>query len=180
MMSQSGEYSYLARREFQAIRLPYGEENISLFVFLPNRAISYHAFLALLTPENWTAWRESFGYREGEIHLPRFRYEYSQDLGTALMRLGMSLAFDRFNADFSRLAPPPPPFCLDFVRHKTFVEVKEEGTEAAAVTVLAEFAGIGPSEPDDRFTMIVDRPFFCAIVDERTEALLFMGAIVEP
>ena len=178
MMKQDGAYHYLQERHFQAIRLPYGEQNISLFVFLPNKNVAYFDFLSSFTPENWRKWRGEFQSKEGFIGLPRFRCEYAKDLGQTLSAMGMSLAFDREHADFSRLSPE---FYLALVRHKTFVEVKEEGTEAAAVTMAeAQYGAWGNPEPEDRFTMIVERPFFCAIVDERTETILFMGAILEP
>jgi len=77
-------------------------------------------------------------------------------------------------ADFAEMTPPPA--FISKVKHKTFLEVNEEGTEAAAATVVRMLMG-GPSQ---EFNMIVDRPFFCAIRDNETGTLLFMSSIVDP
>jgi serine protease inhibitor len=176
MMSQHGGYAYHECSQFQAIRLPYGDQNLSMLVFLPHKRVRYAEFLAEFTLENWKAWRERLRYQKGTICLPRFRCEYTQDLSSVLTQMGMGIAFDRNRADFSQLCPE---FFIGQVRHKTFVDVKEEGTEAAAVTAIG-MSGSANVKPEPHFVMVVDRPFVCAIVDERTEAILFLGAIVEP
>ena len=91
----------------------------------------------------------------------------------------MGIAFDQRRADFSgMIADGKPSANIDEVKHKTFVEVNEEGTEAAAVTSIGMVRLA--MAPQRNFSMIVDRPFFCAIRDNQTGALLFMGAIIEP
>ena len=177
MMSQRGSYYYLEHPRFQAIRLPYGEQNLSMLIFLPSQHTTYSEFLSSLTSENWLEWRGAFQFQEGSLWLPRFHCEYITDLNLPLSNMGMPIAFDQDRADFSRLSHL---FYLGLVRHKAIIDVKEEGTEAAAVTEAGALYGSRSSVSDNRFTMIVDRPFFCAIVDERTDAILFMGAIAEP
>jgi serpin B len=111
--------------------------------------------------------------------LPRFKLAYQATLNDALKALGMGIAFDGRRADFSGMtADGKPGASIDEVKHKAFVEVNEEGTEAAAVTSIGMVRLT--MAPQRSFSMVVDRPFFCAIRDNQTGALLFMGTIVEP
>jgi serine protease inhibitor len=178
IMSQSGKFSYYAGQGFQAVGLPYGSERLSMFLFLPATRSGLEAFAAELNARSWEAWMDSFRPTDGHIALPRFKLAYEATLNDALKALGMGVAFGP-RADFGGMVEGNgPPVCIDEVKHKTFVEVNEQGTEAAAVTsvgmVRATFA------PSRTFSMVVDRPFFCAIRDNQTGAILFMGAIVDP
>ena len=111
--------------------------------------------------------------------LPRFKLAYDVTLNDPLTALGMGIAFDARRADFSGImADGQPSVNIDEVKHKTFVEVNEEGTEAAAVTSIGVLRTT--MMPQRSFSMVVDRPFFCAIRDNQTGALLFMGAIIDP
>ena len=101
--------------------------------------------------------------------LPRFKLEYGVNLNDTLKALGMEIAFIG-GADFSGMAPN---LLISEVKHKTFVEVNEEGTEAAAATGVTILESV---PPDFR----VDRPFFFAIYDAETETILFMGTVTEP
>jgi serpin B len=175
MMSQSGSYRVYRGSDFQAVRLPYGEKRTAMYVFLPDRSSSLDEFQKRLTAENWNEWMSRFHHMEGSIVLPRFRLEYEKQLNETLMALGMGIAFGR-GADFSAMCDTPA--YISEVVHKTFVEVNEEGTEAAAATAVVMVRSM--LMPQETFRMVVDRPFFCAIRDERTGALLFMGSVVEP
>ena len=122
-----------------------------------------------------------FHKMEGSIVLPRFRMEYEVRLNDALENLGMAPAFDARRANFEHMRqklPPGASIKIDEVKHKAFVEVNEEGTEAAAATSVGMV--LTSMTPKRTFRMIVDRPFFCAIRDDRTGAILFMGSIVDP
>lgn len=175
LMSQSGRYRYYENEQFQAVSLPYGTNGrLSLYVFLPNQNSNLTNFYQQLSAVNWEKWLAQFNQREGSIRLPRFQMEHDLTLNDTLKALGMGVAFTN-NANFSGVGDG---LALSEVKHKTFVEVNEEGTEAAAVTsgrVMAVSAPI--AEP---FEMIVNRPFFCAIRDNQTGTILFMGSIVEP
>jgi serpin B len=116
-----------------------------------------------------------FRQTEGSIVLPRFRIEYEKVLNSTLAALGMGIAFGS-GADFSAMCDTPA--YISKVIHKTFVEVNEEGTEAAAATAVA--VAKAAMMPQETFRIVVDRPFFCALQDDRTGSLLFMGSIVEP
>lgn len=175
MMSQSGKYRYYENKEFQAASLPYGSDGrLSLYVFLPRQDSSLAEFSQNLNAESWEKWMTQFRNRQGSIRLPRFKIEDDITLNDTLKALGMGVAFGE-EADFSGISDN---LTLSEVKHKTFVEVNEEGTEAAAVTSVGVTLVSAPVEQP--FEMIVDRPFFCAIRDNQTGAVLFMGSIVEP
>jgi serine protease inhibitor len=183
LMSQSGKsYPYYRGHNFQAVSLPYGRGDINMFIFLPDQSSSLAEFQQNLTAETWAKWMSQFKKSEGHLVLPRFKLEYEADLNTALTTLGMQITFDQGRADFTDICASSsiPNIYIDRVKHKTFVEVNEEGTEAAAVTSIGVMAaGLAfPTPPP--FSMIVDRPFFCAIRENKTGAVLFMGSIVDP
>lgn len=180
MMSQSGNYRYLGSRDFQAVRLPYGNGTVSMYIFLPGKKTTLDEFISTINYENWQKWMSRFSRMEGDIMLPRFKIEYEITLNEAIQRLGMKDAFNPARANFKRIFKYEEPIYIDQIRHKTFVEVNEEGTEAAAVTVVEMAPGSAPGAVVERFSMVVDRPFVCAIRDDTTGTILFMGAIVDP
>jgi serine protease inhibitor len=177
-MFQLGEYRYLQNEVFQAVQLPYGEGRFNMYIFLPNQGVSINRFAENLSISNWGKWMHQFDLQQGCFGLPRFKIEYSVELNEPLKLLGMGIAFDEIRADFSGIYPIAQNIYIDKVKHKAFIEVNEEGTEASAATsveiVLKEFL------PKPQFNMIVNRPFFCTIQDNQTKAILFMGTIVEP
>ena len=114
-------------------------------------------------------WISQLQDRTQTMMLPRFKLEYEVSLNDTLKALGMEIAFDR-GANFSGMGPS---LFISEVRHKTFVEVNEEGTEAVAVTGVE----VAESEPP---VFRVGRPFFFTIYDSETETILFMGTVTEP
>ncbi len=169
MMRREGEYPYLRGENFQATSLPYGDGRLGMYIFLPNRNSSLDKFLRNLNAENWEGWISQLQDRRHELMLPRFKLEYEVRLNDTLEALGMEVAFGG-GADFSGMGPS---LFISEVKHKTFVEVNEEGTEAVAVT-----AGILADSVPPPFR--VDRPFFFAIYDAATRTILFMGTVTEP
>jgi serine protease inhibitor len=178
MMDQSGHYSYLENQNFQAIRLPYGNERYAMYVFLPRKMAGLPAFLRSLDEIHWTQSTNQFASAYGEIVLPKFETSYGKQLNDTLKEMGIRLAFSSA-ADFSRIPLHPTPGTALFisdVEHKTWIEVDEEGTEAAAATsFVGELAR--HSHP---FVMIVDHPFFFAITEKQSGALLFAGVVMDP
>ena len=181
MMSQSGDYKYYSAEGFQVVNLPYGEERISMMVFLPAEESNLAAFVGKLNSENWNRWLDSMKVIKGDIVIPKFKLEYEKTLNDVLSELDMKIAFDPAQADFSKMVlnPEKNPLFISQVKHKSFVEVNEEGTEAAAVTSVVMTLSAAP-QPEERFSMIVDRPFFFAIQDNETRAVLFTGAVSNP
>jgi serine protease inhibitor len=177
MMSQSGKYEYLENEQFQAVSLPYGKERkVSFYIFLPKKNSNLKTFYQNLNTQNWQGWISKFQKREGSVQIPRFKMDYDVTLNDSLIALGMGEAFSN-RADFSAMGSQKN-LQISEVKHKTFLEVNEEGTEAAAATSVGVMLTSLPTiEP---FRMAVDRPFFCAIRDNQTGSVLFMGSIVEP
>jgi serine protease inhibitor len=179
MMTQSGKYDYYEAKNFQAVSLPYGSGRVSMYVFLPSAGTSIGQFLPSLTAANWDVWMKSFSKTQGAIVLPRFKVEYEITLNDALKALGMGVAFDPDRANFGGMFQTTQNAFISKVKHKTFAEVNEEGTEAAAVT-SAEISVTSIAQPRKSFRMVVDRPFFFAIRDNKTGSMLFLGSIVDP
>jgi serpin B len=176
-MHREGKYPYFETPELQAIRLPYGSGRIGMVVLLPAAGSSLAKLHQSLTPARWEEWRTSFVATQGTLALPRFQVEFEVELNDALTALGMGIAFDRSRASFRNMVAGS--VAIDRVKHKTYAEVNEEGTEAAAATSVGMVltSAVKGREP---FRMIVDRPFFWAIEDERTGAVLFLGSVLDP
>lgn len=181
MMSQSGTFFYYKGKDFQSVALPYGEGSVSMYIFLPDEKTSLDQFERNLTAENWDAWMNSFQPAPGDLKLPRFKVEWESSLNEALKTLGMAEAFAPQRANFSQIANVGGGnnLYLSEVRHKTWAEVNEEGTEAAAVTSVGVFV-TSVQTPREKFVMKVDRPFFFAIRDNRTKVVLFIGSVANP
>ncbi len=176
MMFQSDKYLYYRGDNFQAVSLPYGEGRLSMDIFLPAPDSNLNEFLTSLNTENWESWISQFRKMDGDIMLPRFKLEYEITLNNALKAMGMAIAFDPNRANFRDMRPVPPNLFINQIKHKTFVEVNEEGTEAAAATSVE----IRATSAALKFTFVVDRPFFFAIQDSWTETVLFMGTVINP
>ncbi|MHC9539610.1 MAG: serpin family protein [Vulcanimicrobiota bacterium] len=177
MMSQNGKYLYYRGSTFQAVSLPYGKKRLSMFVFLPDPKSSLKDFHSRLTTSNWNQWMANFSECDGVVVLPRFKCEYEEELNNSLKSLGMAAAFDPATANFGGISKEK--LYISRVKHKTYVDVNEEGTEAAAVTAT-EMRLTSVVSEQKSFKMTVDRPFFFAIVDTKDNSVLFMGSIIEP
>jgi serine protease inhibitor len=176
MMAQTRNFAYLEGPDYQAARLPYAGENLAMYVFLPVRDSSLADLLGKLTGDTWERIRRQFRSTDGTVVLPKFKVEYTTELKKPLESLGMKAAFDVNRADFSGIAPH---LYISAAIQETFVEVNEEGTEAAAVTgVAVPTAALRlPSQP---FQMVVDRPFLFLIEDRPTQTILFFGVVFDP
>jgi serine protease inhibitor len=178
MMVQNGKYEYFDNESFQAIQLPYGQSRFAMYVFLPRKNDGLPEFLKSLDKAHWNDWNAKFMQRKGKIVLPKLESTYSKKLNDPLTNMGMSIAFEQGRADFSRIHPPPPSLNIDDVEHKTYVKVDEEGTEAAAATSVGIVgSAVGGPPP---FEMIVEHPFFCAIVEQQSGVMLFAGVVTNP
>lgn len=173
MMQQIGVYDYFENDSFQAVRLPYSNKRFGMYIFLPSTDMPIQEFRENLFGENWVDSIPKFESREGTVVLPRFKLEYSKDIFRDLVTLvGKELESEDF------LGMGAGPLVVRNVIHKTFLEVNEEGTEAAAATAVIMLRGA--SNVAQPFLMVIDRPFFLAIRDDETELLIFMGFVMEP
>jgi len=182
-MTQSGHFDYFETPQMQAIRLSFGGGDLVMEVLLPVMSSSLDALEAALTPEHWAGWRRQYASRSGTIELPRFELKSNYRLNEPLQTLGMTRAFDPNGAQLTGMLSPAPGqasrFFISSVLQSTYWKVGEEGSEAAAVTTTGIRATAVP-RPEQPFRMIIDRPFFCAVEDRRSGALLFVGAIYDP
>jgi len=184
-MAQSGRFDYFETPQMQAIRLPFGEGDLVMEVLLPAKSSSLGDLETELTPEHWTGWQAQYAPRPGTIELPRFELKSNYRLNEPLQTLGMTRAFRPYGAQLAGLFSSAPGesraghFFISSVLQSTYWKVDEEGSEAAAVTTTG-IRTAAAARPEQPFRMIVDRPFFCAIEDRRSGALLFVGAIYDP
>jgi len=179
MMKQENEFLYQDNDQFQAVELPYGKKygNFHMYVFLPKKNYLTR-FFESLTMENLNTWRNEFSYRDGTLLLPRFKLELKYDLKDTLERLGMKEAFTD-NANFIEgiTLAGSKPVKISKVLHKTFIDVNEEGSEAAAATAIELPVAGGGGEPPKPFYMEVNRPFVFMIEDGNTNEILFLGLV---
>jgi serpin B len=177
MMTQTKTFTYRRGTSYQAVRLPYQGENLAMYVILPDTNSSPEKLLGIMNGDTWQrVTRPGFSEKEGTVMLPKFKLEYSVELIQPLQSLGMKAAFDNENHEdhFPGIGPGIDIYAM---RQKAFVEVKEEGTEAAAATLIAMADSMPSSNP---FQMIVDRPFLFLIEDKQTGTILFMGVMFDP
>jgi serine protease inhibitor len=177
MMSQGGEFFYYADDQLQAIDMSYGDAGFSATILLPKTGTNIETFANQLTQQHWNTWIGQMIKSKGDIYLPKFKLEYKKQLNDMLIAMGMSIAFDPNSADFRNIDRRGS-LSISEVMHKTFVQVDEEGTEAAAVTSVGiSRTSVGPS---DNFVMRVDRPFIFVIREHQSGTILFIGKILDP
>jgi serine protease inhibitor len=172
LMHRQGEMRYLETPQFQAVDLPYGRDAFAMTVLLPTEGTDIEALVSSLGATSWSTWEKQFHKADVDLHLPRLKLTYERTLNDDLKGLGMRDAFAAGAADFSRMAPGSGVF-IDYVKQNTFVDVNEEGTEAAAATVVA----MVDSAPRT-VVMRVDRPYLFAIRERLSGTILFIGKIV--
>lgn len=178
MMNRSAKMLHLQGDNFQAVMLPYKDNRLQMCIFLPSQNSNITSLIARFNEQSWQQWLSKFSNKQGHLALPRFKVEYKAELSKVLKEAGMPCAFNEDCADFKKMIDQD--VFISRVLHRTYLEVNEKGTEAAAATaveMMPRGAFVNPTPP---FNMICDRPFVIAIRDQRTGAILFMGAIVDP
>src|SRR5436309_1106596 len=155
--------------------LPYGGEAFSMTIALPQDAAGIDSLVQGLTEERWRGWVAALDSGSFEVVMPKFALTYGLTMNDVLKALGMPSAFcDSWHPDFTRMNPTGA-LCITDVRHKAFVDVNEEGTEAAAATSVGiGFTSIGPT------LVMVDRPFVFAIRERLSGTILFLGRVMNP
>jgi len=142
-------------------------------VVLPNAGQSVDAVLASMQSDGWSAVTSQFHDAEIDLRLPRLALTWERMLIPDLQALGMRAAFQAGGADFSRLSPLGDQLFISTVKQKTYVNVNEEGTEAAAATSV----GISLTSAPVRTQFRVDRPYVFVIRERLSGTILFLGAI---
>jgi serpin B len=184
LMHQSEHVGYRQGPGYQAITLPYQGTDLSLLVLLPDRRDGLGDLETKLSAAMINECLQVRGTSQVELFLPRFTITWGTvELGDALATLGMRLALTR-EADFSGVNGRAPPdeesLFLSSVFHKAFVDVNEEGTEAAAATAAEMIASGLYSRPPPVPIFRADHPFLFAICDGKTGAIIFLGRMLDP
>jgi serine protease inhibitor len=174
MMSHGTEIEIGVSRseDLQVGDLAYGGGAYSMTILLPPNAAEIGSLVDRLTRDSWNEWVGQIHTEEMRVSLPKFTLEYEIELKDALSALGMGIAFSD-TADFTGMYAPGGIF-ISKVKHKAFVDVNEEGTEAAAATLV----GMAPTSIPTSF--VVDRPFVFVIREKLSGTILFMGKVVDP
>jgi serine protease inhibitor len=161
----------------QIVDLPYADGWYSMMIVLPRPAVDIDTLVAGLDEATWDGWASELKEIEGRLKMPKFEIECEYRLDDVLKALGMEIAFDCDDADFTRmLVDPEVDLFISEVKHKTYVRVDEEGTEAAAVTSV----GMGTTSAPEFINMIVDRPFLFAIKENHSGTIVFVGKVADP
>jgi len=177
MMSATDTLPYFETETFQAVDLPYGEGNFSMTILLPRPNEDINTLIANMDFDTWLQWIENFEKQKALINLPKFSLNFKMELNDVLKTMGMEIAFTPGLADFSHINEPAGQrLFISEVLHKTFLQVDEQGTEAAAVTSVAMTLSAAPTG----IYMIVNRPFLCVIRERNSNTVLFAGKVMVP
>lgn len=181
LMSKTAHLLYQENNEFQAVELPYGENGRYVMrVYLPKEDVKFDKFVKGIDKESLQQWGGDFGSMKGVLELPKFKTEYSNSMKDILISMGIKEAFNSNSADFSKMVTVEGQnVYISEVMHKTYIDVNEKGTEAAAATSI-EMSATSAPQPEEMFEMIVDRPFVFTIDDKESGETLFIGAIINP
>lgn len=176
MMKQTSRFRYARGENMESLELPYAGNELSMIIFLPAKGIKLQDFKENINTEGLSGWLNAIDEKRVEVHLPRFTMTWEKELNGILKSMGMVKAFSD-SADFSGMTGRED-LMVSNVVHKAFVEVNEEGTEAAAAT------GVGMKltsvEPEPPIVFKADRPFVFLIIDKATGSILFLGRVENP
>jgi serpin B len=178
LMYQKGDYKYLDSPELLGLEMPYAGDELSMVVLLPKKVDGLAVLEKDLTAEKVTGWIGKLAKRHNvEVTLPKFKLNTEFQLKDTLAAMGMPTAFVPGKADFAGMNGGKEPLFISAVVHKAFVDVNEQGTEAAAAT------GIGirtMAMPVDLPIFRADHPFIFLIRDVKSGVILFLGRVADP
>lgn len=168
-------FDYADLNKYEALKIPYGNKDYAMVIIKPKSGTDVSIITEALSVEQWDTWMDEFSSRETMLHIPKFKFEYEKELNDLLKSMGMEIAFNKTLADFSNINDSVQLY-IDKVKHKTYIDVNEEGTEAAAVTSV----GIRVESIGNKVFFDANRPFLFAIIEENTGAIVFMGRMMNP
>ncbi len=176
MMKQESQFEYYSNDYFQIVDMPYSFGDWSMTIFLPQLDKSFNECVAAFTKDNYEQWIANLDTEKIAIEMPKFKIEYKTSLNNTLKKLGMGIAFIPGEADFTNMSELyGERLYIDSVKHKTFIQVDEEGTEAAAVTSVE----IGLKSMPKLKNVMINRPFLFVLRDTHSGTILFIGKILE-
>ncbi|UOQ67165.1 serpin family protein [Hymenobacter volaticus] len=174
MTLSNGQYNYYADATKQVVDLPYGNKQFSMTLVLPVGSKTVADITPELNSTNLNTWLTSARSSSLELRLPKFKMQYEKELKQALTQLGMGIAFTN-QANFSQMVQASnQQFAISEVKHKTYLDVNEEGTEAAAATSVGIITTSLPQ------AIIANRPFVFLIREKSSNAILFIGQLMAP
>jgi len=177
-MRVSGNFQYTSNEDFTAVELPYGDSTFSMVVMLPSGETKVSDLVAKLDVSHWDSWFDDSRFTGVQVDLPKFKYEFKELLNGPLTDLGLGVAFSEFEADFTRINPAGNLF-ISRVIHQTFIDVQEEGTEAAAATIV-EILNTSAGGGGSPIYFKADKPFLYLIKENSTGAIVFIGKVGKP
>jgi serine protease inhibitor len=178
MMNKLEDLPYASNEIFKAIKMPYGDGRFNMVIMLPQNEKSTRDVIENLTAANWKEWMVNLEMTNRvDITMPRFKFAFEASLNEVLSAMGMKDAFNPNSADFSLISDED--LYISEVRHKTYIDVNETGTEAAAVTSITFSTTSMGSEPPT-IPFLVNKPFIFAITENTTGAILFFGEVQHP
>jgi len=175
MMRQTEEFKIYDGDGFMVAELTYGQGNFVMDIILPDQNDGLKTIAATTDKASFESWISQMVTRKVNLYLPRFKYSFKKKLNDILTTMGMGIAFTG-NADFSKISDLD--LLLNSVTHQAFIETNEEGTEAAAATVVN--VGVTSVGPDQPVTFKADHPFIYIIRETETGSILFMGLVEDP
>ena len=183
LMEQTTTLPYYADQHLQCVELPYGNQAFSMIAILPPEGTNINCLIDYLPTVQWQDIVTEMREERVWLKLPRFKIECDIPLNQPVMNVGMKKIFSKKFADFVNIADITDTLlCVSNIRQKTFVEVNEEGTEAAATTAIEMMVtGIGVQrKPEEPVRFFADRPFLFLIREKSTGVILFIGRVDEP
>lgn len=178
MMNQTRELNYSEDETAQILEMPYEGNQLSMVIFLPKEKKGVKDLESLLGAETFKNRVSALRKQDVIVSLPKFKMTSEFFLSKELKALGMTDAFDTELADFSGMTPDPVGLYISEVIHKAFVDVNEEGTEAAAATAVVMTLTAMMPEPKPVFR--ADHPFIFIIRDKGSDSILFIGRVMDP
>lgn len=175
MMRVDSEFNYTEDENVQVLELPYVGKDLSMIVILPKPQLSLSSLEKKLSLDMLDSWISNLSKSKVEVYIPKFKLTKRFVLNDPLIKLGMVDAFDEMFADFSGMTPKPDLYITSVI-HQAFVEVNEEGTEAAAATAVI----MGTKAFVKSYKFLADRPFIFMIRDLRSNSILFIGRLTKP
>ena len=177
-MRVSGNFQYSYNEDFTAVELPYGDSAFSMVVMLPAHGSTVSELIAGMDIEKWKNSFDNSRLTGVQVDLPKFKYDFKELLNEPLKNLGLGVAFSPDEANFTRITPPGD-IWISRVIHQSFIDVQEEGTEAAAATIV-EMNKLSAGGGASAIPFKTDRPFIYLIKENSTGAIVFLGKVGKP
>ncbi len=173
-MQIEGDFYYTSNDVYTAVELPYGDSAFSMVAMLPAGENTVNELSSTLDLDTWKARSQSSSTQKIQVEIPKFSYEFKDLLNIPLTNLGLGVAFHD-GADFSRITTEADLY-ISRVIHQTFIDVNEEGTEAAAATIVE----LRENAVAQATTIKFNKPFLYVIKENSTGAIMFMGKVGNP